>query len=208
MVAAASERWVPDPATRAWLGSIGVRLDAPASTADLLRRPEVDGTRLAPGSPVLRALSPDDLRIVTETLRYTGYLVRQQREAERVARAGAHPIPDAFTYRGLPGLSHELVEKLERVRPDTLGRASRIDGMTPAALAANRDEVFFRAGEASARSEQRESPKAHRIVWPAVAAALALLAAGLGAAIAMREPAVRARSRSANFWLCPQMAMS
>ena len=70
-----------------------------------------------------------------ETVRYAGYLARQEREAERVARAGAHPIPEAFVYRGLPGLSHELVEKLERVRPDTLGRASRIDGMTPAALA-------------------------------------------------------------------------
>jgi tRNA uridine 5-carboxymethylaminomethyl modification enzyme len=40
----------------------------------------------------------------------------------------------SFTYRGLSGLSNELVEKLERVRPESLGRASRIDGMTPAAL--------------------------------------------------------------------------
>jgi tRNA uridine 5-carboxymethylaminomethyl modification enzyme len=40
-----------------------------------------------------------------------------------------------MTYRGLPGLSREIVEKLERVRPDTLGRAGRIDGMTPPALA-------------------------------------------------------------------------
>jgi tRNA uridine 5-carboxymethylaminomethyl modification enzyme len=135
MEGAARERWVPDPASRAWLDSIGVRLEAPASTADLLRRPEMEVERLAPGSRVLAALPPDDLRIVAETLRYTGYVARQQRESERVARAGAHRIPEAFVYRGLPGLSHELVEKLERVRPDTLGRASRIDGMTPAALA-------------------------------------------------------------------------
>jgi hypothetical protein len=63
--------------------------------------------------------------------------------------------------------------------------------MTPAALAANRDEVFFRAGEASARSEQRALSRSYRIVWPAAAAALAILAAGLGAAIAIREPAMR-----------------
>jgi hypothetical protein len=71
---------------------------------------------------------------------------------------------------------------------DTLSLLSQ---MTPLALAANRDELFFRAGEASAQCERRESPKARRNVWPAAAAALAILAAGLGAAIAMREPAVR-----------------
>ena len=52
-----------------------------------------------------------------------------------MARAGSRRIPAGFTYRGLAGLSNELVEKLERVRPGDLGRASRIDGMTPAALA-------------------------------------------------------------------------
>jgi len=135
MEQAARERWIPDPTTRTALGNIGVRLEVPASTADLVRRPEVDPARLAECSAVLGSLAADDLRVVVETLRYAGYLARQEREAERVARAGAHQIPEAFVYRGLPGLSHELVEKLERVRPDTLGRASRIDGMTPAALA-------------------------------------------------------------------------
>jgi len=135
MERAAGERWVPDPLTRTALAGAGVGLDAPATTADLLRRPELDPARLAPLSVVLRGLAPDDLRIVAETVRYAGYQARQEREAVRVARAGAHPIPEAFVYRGLPGLSHELVEKLERVRPETLGRASRIDGMTPAALA-------------------------------------------------------------------------
>ena len=51
-----------------------------------------------------------------------------------MARAGARKIPHRFVYQGLSGLSNELVEKLERVRPESLGRASRIDGMTPAAL--------------------------------------------------------------------------
>ena len=59
---------------------------------------------------------------------------RQRKEAARMARAGARRIPCEFVYEGLSGLSNELVEKLERVRPDTLGRAARIDGMTPAAL--------------------------------------------------------------------------
>jgi hypothetical protein len=63
--------------------------------------------------------------------------------------------------------------------------------MAPAALAANRDELFFRAGEASARIERGEPLRAHRIGWPAAAAALALLAAGLGTALLTREPEVR-----------------
>ena len=66
---------------------------------------------------------PSDRRIVAETIKYAGYVERQRREARRVARAGARAIPEGFTYRGLPGLSSELAEKLDAVRPETLGRA-------------------------------------------------------------------------------------
>jgi hypothetical protein len=72
MEAVAGERWVPDPSTRAALAAIGVRLEAPASTAELLRRPEVEAERLAAVSPTLRGLAPEDLRVVAETLRYSG----------------------------------------------------------------------------------------------------------------------------------------
>lgn len=129
------ERWVPDAASRERLGSCGIDLEAPATTADLLRRPEVGPGLLAPVSSILGALNPLDRRVVTETIKYSGYLDRQRRDAERIARAGARRIPDGFEYRGLAGLSNEIVEKLEKVRPENLGRASRIDGMTPAALA-------------------------------------------------------------------------
>jgi len=130
-----SERWRPDPETRRRLDRLGVRLDAPASTADLLRRPEVTPDSLDGASAELTALSRDDRRVVAETIKYAGYVERQRREAARVTRSGKRAIPHAFAYRGLSGLSNELVEKLEAVRPETLGRASRIDGMTPAALA-------------------------------------------------------------------------
>jgi len=129
------ERFLPDADTRVALAARGVVLDLPASTADLLRRPEIEAADLAGLSPELDALSPRDRRIVAETIKYAGYVERQRREAARVARAGARRIPDGLDYRTLSGLSHELVEKLEAARPDTLGRASRIDGMTPAALA-------------------------------------------------------------------------
>jgi tRNA uridine 5-carboxymethylaminomethyl modification enzyme len=130
-----SERWLPDPATRSRVVGRGLMLEAPASTADLLRRPEVTAETLRTLSPVLDGLGGEDRRVVVETIKYSGYVDRQRREAERVARAGARAIPDGLRFRELSGLSNELVEKLEAVRPETLGRASRIDGMTPAALA-------------------------------------------------------------------------
>jgi len=106
-----------------------------ASTADELRRPDLDVEEIAPSSPVLSAIPADDRRIVADTLRYEGYVARQRREADRVRRAGAARIPAGMRFRALSGLSREIVEKLEAVRPETLGRAARIEGMTPAALA-------------------------------------------------------------------------
>ena len=129
------ERWVPNAETRARLAGLGVALDSPASTADLLRRPGVRAELLAAISEVLRDLDPQERRVAAETIKYAGYVARQRRDAERVNRAGSLKIPHEFVYEGLSGLSNELVEKLEGVRPETLGRASRIDGMTPAALA-------------------------------------------------------------------------
>ncbi len=131
---AESERHRADETTRSRFRQLGLPGSLPASTADVLRRPEVDVERLAPLSPLLLALAARDRRVVAETIKYAGYVERQQREAARLSRAGARGIPRHFEYRGLSGLSNELVEKLERVRPEDLGRASRIDGMTPAAL--------------------------------------------------------------------------
>jgi tRNA uridine 5-carboxymethylaminomethyl modification enzyme len=133
--AAESERFVPDAETRRVFRERGLTITTPSSTADLLRRPEISVERLSELSEVLRRLPPDDRRVAAETIRYAGYVERQRKVAERVGRAGSRRIPDRFTYRGLSGLSNELAEKLERVRPETVGRAARIDGMTPAALA-------------------------------------------------------------------------
>jgi tRNA uridine 5-carboxymethylaminomethyl modification enzyme len=135
VAAAEKERWRPDDGTRAVLASRGVFVEAPVSTADLLRRPGVEVETIVDLSAVLDGLDARDRRVVAETLKYAGYVERQRREAQRLAKAGARRIPDDFTYRGLSGLSSELAEKLDRVRPESLGRASRIDGMTPAALA-------------------------------------------------------------------------
>ncbi len=131
---AEGERWLP-AATRTRFRELGVKLDTPASTADLLRRPGVEPETLVGVSRILDELNATDRRVLGETIKYAGYIERQRREAQRMARAGARRIPQSFVYQGLSGLSNELVEKLGRVRPENLGRASRIDGMTPAALA-------------------------------------------------------------------------
>ena len=110
-------------------------IDGPVSTADLLRRPGHDADAVFALSRAVASLGPRDRRIVAETIRYSGYVERQRRDAVRVAKAGARCIPDGFVFRGLSGLSNEVVEKLEAVRPENIGRAARIDGMTPAALA-------------------------------------------------------------------------
>jgi len=128
------ERFLPDAASRERFAAADIVLEAPTTSAEFLRRPEIGPEDLRDLSPTLASLDRDERRIAAETIKYAGYVARQQREARRIIRAGARQIPESFTYTGLAGLSNELAEKLERVRPETLGRAARIDGMTPAAL--------------------------------------------------------------------------
>lgn len=66
---------------------------------------------------------------------YANYIARQQQDIERLKRDEAYQIPSEFDYSGVQGLSNELQQKLGKIRPETLGQAGRVDGMTPAALA-------------------------------------------------------------------------
>jgi tRNA uridine 5-carboxymethylaminomethyl modification enzyme len=76
-----------------------------------------------------------DLASVETELKYEGYLKRQRSEVQRSLRDETRPIPAGFPYRAVPGLSREVTERLERLQPGTLGRATRIPGLTPAAVA-------------------------------------------------------------------------
>ncbi|MBI3666670.1 MAG: tRNA uridine-5-carboxymethylaminomethyl(34) synthesis enzyme MnmG [Acidobacteria bacterium] len=107
-----------------------------ATLAQLLKRPEVTIQSL---EPVLREYLADDYRLldlkaIETEIKYEGYLAQQERHIEQLKKAESRRIPPDFTFAGLPGLSREVVEKLERVRPLTLGQAGRIPGITPAAL--------------------------------------------------------------------------
>lgn len=78
---------------------------------------------------------PDvDFTTLETEVKYAGYLRRQDAAVRRLAGAENQKIPDKFCYRGLPGFSTEVVERLEEVRPSTLGQVRRIPGLTPAAV--------------------------------------------------------------------------
>ena len=78
--------------------------------------------------------SRTEMKIAETDIKYGGYLAQQQQQMERMKKAETRHIPAWFEYKGIPGLSREMVEKLTRVRPRTLGQASRIPGVTPAAV--------------------------------------------------------------------------
>jgi tRNA uridine 5-carboxymethylaminomethyl modification enzyme len=89
---------------------------------------------LIPGGPPIPAWVRIELKTVETNLKFAGYLAQQQRSIERLKRDEERGIPSWFDYTRISGLSREMVEKLGRVRPSTLGQASRIPGVTPAAL--------------------------------------------------------------------------
>jgi len=121
--------------------------------AQLLKRPEVSIERLA---PILNDLMPsffaavsvssassevqlpsevrNELKSVETEIKYSGYLQQQQKAIERLKKSEQRHIPDWFDYRSVSGLSREMQEKLGKIRPRTVGQASRIPGVTPAAV--------------------------------------------------------------------------
>ncbi len=109
----------------------------PAARA--LKQPEVTLAALMESGEVELTVDPRDRAIdiasIETEFKYEGYLQRQCVAVERQRRQESRRIPDDFTFQGLPGLSREMVERLSHIRPETLGHASRIPGVTPAAVA-------------------------------------------------------------------------
>ena len=104
------------------------------SAFDLLSFPEIDLRRLAGIWPEIAELDPDTARQLAVDARYAVYIARQEMDVAAFRKDEAIAIPQDFAYGGLPGLSNELRQKLERHQPASLGQAARLDGMTPAAL--------------------------------------------------------------------------
>jgi tRNA uridine 5-carboxymethylaminomethyl modification enzyme len=123
--------------------------------AQLLKRPEITIEILV---PILRELDPqffdreqirsnpresvaalssevrNELKSVETEIKYEGYLLQQQRAIDRLKKAEQRAIPDWFDYHSVSGLSREMQETLLKIRPRTLAHASRIPGVTPAAV--------------------------------------------------------------------------
>ena len=146
----------------ALIGITSIEGPAPAKgdrPAQLLKRPSVTVEQLLPTllerlaavpqlAPWLAALQAvnfaerrilpvwvrNEMKTVETSIKFAGYLAQQQRNMERLRRDEARAIPGWFDYTAVSGLSREMVEKLGRVRPSTLGQASRLPGVTPAAL--------------------------------------------------------------------------
>ena len=125
------------------------------SLAQLLKRPEIqienllsilreslpdffepEEIRENPREPLasISSATRNDLKSIETEIKYEGYLLQQQRAIERLKKAEQHTIPQWFDYASVSGLSREMQEILIKIRPRTLGHASRIPGVTPAAV--------------------------------------------------------------------------
>jgi tRNA uridine 5-carboxymethylaminomethyl modification enzyme len=117
------------------VATLGIELSRETHALDLLRRPELDYAALM----TVPTLGPgvDDADVAEQVeieAKYAGYLARQREEIARQQRHEHTAIPVGFDYAHVRGLSNEVLQKLQRVQPETVGQAQRIPGMTPAAI--------------------------------------------------------------------------
>jgi tRNA uridine 5-carboxymethylaminomethyl modification enzyme len=102
---------------------------------NLLRRPEIHLAELiAEGVLQSEALRREDIVSLETSIKYEGYLRQQEREVEKLRKAESRRVPADLDYANMPGLSREIIEKLTRIRPQSIGQASRIPGITPASI--------------------------------------------------------------------------
>ena len=112
------------------IGSVG----QPTTLRDILKRPEASLGKLVAFDRRIADFDPKVIEQVSIRVKYDGYIRRQMEQVERSRGLEGTRIPSAFSYHSIPGLSNEVREKLSQVQPLTLGQASRISGITPAAV--------------------------------------------------------------------------
>jgi tRNA uridine 5-carboxymethylaminomethyl modification enzyme len=163
----------------AWLDGDGNGV-AGQTFAQLLKRPEVGVEELAPllrerianegeafaawiapmdstDGPRLPAWVRNEMKTVETEIKYAGYLDQQRRSIEKLRKAEKRPIPEWFNYAAVSGLSREMQETLSRVRPQTLGQASRIAGVTPAAVSLIHGFIEIQGRRRSEANSKKES---------------------------------------------------
>ncbi len=113
----------------------GVTLHRHPTVASLLRRPEIRLEELIREGLVDSAeMRREDLSAIETEIKYEGYMKQQDREVARIRKAEERSIPSDLDYSSMSGLSREIVEKLSRIRPESIAQASRIPGITPASM--------------------------------------------------------------------------
>jgi len=116
-------------------GFLKTPLQREANLLDLLRRPEVKYENIADLPELESTVSDRSVRDQVEIqAKYAGYIDRQQTDIARTLRYEAFSLSSELSYQQVPGLSSEVIEKLDRHKPQTLGQAGRIQGVTPAAI--------------------------------------------------------------------------
>lgn len=126
----ARERLFPEQAA-----ALGLQLSEPQSLLQLLRRPGVTHAQLHPLMPAPEKLDPEVVEQAEIHIKYEGFIARQEAQVEKAQRLESMPLPEDLDYHRLTGLSWEAREKLQRIRPQSLGQASRIGGVSPADVA-------------------------------------------------------------------------
>lgn len=132
-------------------GAATIKSGAPL--AQLLKRSEVDYDFIRRFAPPESPISGPAERQVEIEVKYAGYIAKQYREIEKFKALESERIPPDFDYASVHGLSREIVEKLSRIRPVSLGQAARLDGITPAAIS-----VLMVALKASAARKRQSGP--------------------------------------------------
>lgn len=125
----------PNKETNKKLGKIKISsVNSPTNLKEILKRPNVSIDLLKKFDPSLLVFEEKAARQVEIETKYAGYISKQLREVAKLQKLEKIKIPNNFTYDNIPGLSNEVVTKLNQVRPITLAQASRISGITPAAI--------------------------------------------------------------------------
>jgi tRNA uridine 5-carboxymethylaminomethyl modification enzyme len=125
----------PRPGVNRTLEGLGLGpINQPATLMDLLKRPGAGLKELAELDGRLLSFTKDVAEQATILVKYDGYIRRQMEQVDRGKNSEATEIPTEFDYERVPGLSNEVKEKLTKIRPFSVGQASRISGITPAAI--------------------------------------------------------------------------
>ncbi len=128
---------VPNTSSNDILQRLGASpIKKPHSLKELLRRPEISYRDLEffESNGLHNTSSDDVISQIEMEVKYEGYIKRQMEQIDKFKKLEDFVIPESFSYNDIPGLSKEIVQKLTHVRPSSLGQATRISGVTPAAI--------------------------------------------------------------------------